>query len=89
MRMPAYFWVVTNRALWMAGVRCNSESYKDARHRAECVARKLQAMAATHERIAVVGHGMMNFHVGRALIALGWRGRVRLFRYWDIVILKF
>jgi broad specificity phosphatase PhoE len=88
-RMPAYFWVVINRTLWMAGARCNSESYRDARRRADRVATKLHDLSATHDRIAVVGHGMMNLHVGRALIARGWSGRVRPFRYWDAVVYEF
>jgi len=81
LHMPAYFWVVINRGLWMSGIRCSSDSYRDAKQRAEGVATKLHELAAQHERVAVIGHSMMNLHVGKALVARGWRARVRPLRY--------
>ena len=88
MRMPAYFWVVLNRAAWMLGLTGRVESYRAAKTRAARVAAQLHDLSVSNDRIIVFGHGMMNFHIGKQLRASGWRGHVKPLRYWEAIYLE-
>ncbi|HEV2670660.1 MAG TPA: histidine phosphatase family protein [Gemmatimonadales bacterium] len=67
-------WVVLARSAWFCGWSDGMESFAAARERASQAARLLTARAEAHDAIAVVGHGMMNIFIARALRARGWRG---------------
>jgi broad specificity phosphatase PhoE len=86
--MPAYCWVVLNRAAWMLGIDGRTETYRAAKTRAAHVAAQLHELSWTHDRIIVFGHGMMSFHIGKGLRGIGWRGHVKPLRYWDAIYLE-
>ena len=88
LRIPAYGWLVLNRALWMLGCRGRVESFDAARARARRVSVELHRLAMTHGQVVVFGHGLMNRQVAASLVALGWDGRPRRTDYWDVIDLR-
>jgi hypothetical protein len=74
--------------LWMGGVQGSTDSFVEARHRAGLVADQLNELSVQHRGIMVVGQGLINLYVAKALIARGWRGRIRPLRYWEAIALE-
>jgi len=66
-KMPAKIWALLFRIAWLFGYSRNSESYKDTKKRAELAAKKLIDFAKEHENILLVGHGVMNRLIVKAL----------------------
>ena len=85
LRLPAYAWLVINRALWFAGLPGRCESFHEARLRARRVSTELDRLAQSHGRVVVFGHGLMNQSLARHLVARGWRGEPRRSGYWDVI----
>jgi len=71
-KMPAMFWVTLFRIAWLFGYSNNSKSYKEEKKRAEICADKLINFTKQHKNILLVGHGVMNRLIIKALQKRGF-----------------
>ena len=67
-------WAILFRAMWLFGYSNNSESFKQAKCRAQRSVQILQALALEHESVLFVGHGIYNRLIAKELRANGWTG---------------
>lgn len=75
-------WYLARRLLWEVGLG-DGEHRSAAARRAASNAVGLAAEAHNHGVVALIGHGMMNSMVSRALRQSGWVGeRLRAWPYW-------
>ncbi|WP_434457024.1 fructose-2,6-bisphosphatase [Stutzerimonas urumqiensis] len=84
-RLPARFWRLVFRGAWFLGFSRHTESVRVSDRRARVAAEQLIALAETHGRVLLMGHGIMNILIGRHLRRLGWSGPLHLFLrpYWS------
>ena len=68
-------WDVIARGAWFMGWSPGVESFQEARRRAARAADRLSDLAAEHDSVMLVGHGMLNTLIARALRRNGWTGR--------------
>ena len=80
-------WNVFARIAWMAGWSKGTESWQAARHRAKRAAERLSELAGKHGSVLLVGHGMLNALLQRALRRTGWSGGGWRSAYWSYVVL--
>ena len=66
-KMPAKIWTIFFRIVWLFGYSNHSKSYKEAKIRAEISAEKLIDFTNQHKNILLVGHGVMNRLIVKAL----------------------
>ena len=81
-------WDAIARLAWMLGWSRGVESASEARSRADRAARQLAGLASTHGSVALVGHGMLNTLIARALRRDGWIGAGSARAYWGRVTLR-
>jgi broad specificity phosphatase PhoE len=81
-------WDVFARVAWILGWSAGAESLRDARARATRAAAQMVALASEHGTVALVGHGMLNTLVSRALRRFGWTGSGSPRTYWGSVALQ-
>jgi broad specificity phosphatase PhoE len=82
-RLSALSWVGIFRTLQLFGYNTGAESFAAARCRATRCADRLVELANGQPRVLFIGHGVMNYLIGRRLTQLGWSGTgPRLQRYW-------
>jgi broad specificity phosphatase PhoE len=81
-------WDALARAAWLLGVAGGDESFREARIRAAHAADRLVALARQHGVVALVGHGMLNTLIIRALRGTGWTGTGSPRVYWGSVALQ-
>jgi broad specificity phosphatase PhoE len=81
-------WDAIARLAWMLGWSRGVESASEARSRAARAARHLAGLASTHGSVALVGHGMLNTLIARALRRDGWIGAGSPRAYWGRVTLR-
>lgn len=74
LRLPVGAWVAMLRVLWLFGFSRNGESFGKAKSRATDAAQRLIQLAHEHESVVLVGHGLMNHLIARALISSQWQG---------------
>lgn len=74
LRLPPKVWRALFRMLWFGGYASHAESIASSRLRAKDAADKLRKLAAEHESVLLVGHGMMNGFIARELLSSGWCG---------------
>ena len=72
-----HHWFVVARVCWFLGASRNCENAREFRARAHRCAIRLDDLARQHDRIAIVGHGVMNRYLARELRALGYSGRAK------------
>ena len=65
-------WLVVLRLMMFLGLGKGSSSLKASKSRAIKAAEYLMQLSQTHESIALMGHGGMNWLIGRALREAGW-----------------
>ena len=82
------FWDALARAAWLLGMASGDESFREARVRAAQAGARLVALARQHGAVALVGHGMLNTLIARALRASGWTGNGTPRVYWGSVALR-
>ena len=80
-------WDLLSRAAWLLGMASGDESFREARARAGQAAAHLVALARQHGSVALVGHGMLNTLIARALRRSGWTGTGSPRVYWGSVSL--
>ena len=82
-------WVALFRLLWVLGVSVHCESFRGAKKRAQFAASQLEQAAQQHQSVILVGHGLFNRFIAKALIRHNWHGSSHSgSRYWDYVVLK-
>ena len=74
LKLSPSYWAVIFRIMWFFGYSNNSESYKEAKIRAEISAQKLIELAKEHKSVLFVGHGIYNKLLSKQLRLLGWSG---------------
>lgn len=65
-------WAVMFRLLWLAGYSKNSESLDEAKKRALIAASRLDEISRKHGAVLLMGHGVMNRLIAKALGKQGW-----------------
>lgn len=65
-------WLVILRLMMLLGFGKNSLVFKESKNRAKKASEYLVALANTHESVTLIGHGGMNWLMGRVLEKTGW-----------------
>jgi broad specificity phosphatase PhoE len=81
-------WDVLARVAWILGWADGRESFRDARVRARRAAARMVALAREHGTVALIGHGMLNTLMSRALRRSGWTGSGSPREYWGSLALR-
>ncbi len=82
-KMPPMVWAAFFRLRWFFGYNANGESIHAFRERSRRAAGRLIVLAKEHGNVLFVGHGLINGHIARELLAAGWKGPVRpRYRHW-------
>jgi broad specificity phosphatase PhoE len=89
LKMQPRYWAVIFRMLWFLGYSKNSESFKEAKLRAENAALLLESSAREKESVLFVGHGMLNRFIAKHLLENGWQVKKKVSsEYWEFGILE-
>jgi hypothetical protein len=72
LKMPFVFWGILIRFSWRAGLKINSESYKEFKVRIQKAAVHLEAISQRLNHIVVMGHGMVNWQLKKELAKRKW-----------------
>lgn len=70
--LPVMVWIALLRGLSVFGFSRNGESLSMVRQRADAAAVVLIGLAQCHESVVLVGHGMINHFIAKALLVCGW-----------------
>ena len=70
-KLSAKVWAPILRVAWLFGYRSNSESFAEAKQRAELGADMLIELAKENKTVLLVGHGIMNRLIVKALLKRG------------------
>ena len=81
-------WNAAGRVAWVLGWSRGRESWPAARFRAHQAAARLDELAREHGDVLLVGHGLLNLLIQRALRAMGWSGGGWRADYWSHVVLR-
>jgi len=81
-------WSLLARVVWFCGCSHGAESLREARGRAHRAAERLGELAREHGSVMLVGHGVMNRLISRALRRSGWRGSASGFAFWSVIALQ-
>jgi broad specificity phosphatase PhoE len=81
-------WDALSRAAWLLRMASGDESFREAKVRAVQAAARLVVLARQHGSVALIGHGMLNTLIARALRASGWTGTGTPRVYWGSVALQ-
>jgi len=81
-------WAFLLRVAWFCGLSHRAESLRDARTRAHRAAERLVELAREHGSVMLVGHGVMNAFISRALRRMGWHGSASGSAFWSVVALQ-
>ncbi|MCB4743989.1 MAG: hypothetical protein LGB05_08000 [Sulfurovum sp.] len=68
-------WLVILRLMMLVGIGKKSQSFKASKHRSKEEAAYLHTLSTQHENVVLMGHGGMNWLMGKALESLGWELR--------------
>ena len=82
------WWTFLSRVGWFCGWSHGAESLREARCRARRAAERLVELAREHGSVMLVGHGVMNTLISRALRRRGWRGAASGSAFWSVVQLQ-
>ena len=81
-------WDILARAAWMLGWSPGVESFRAAKRRAARASARLETLSSEHGEVALIGHGMLNTLIARALRRSGWIGTGSPRTYWGTVLLQ-
>ena len=70
-KLPAKVWAPILRVAWLFGYKSNSESFTEAKQRAELGADMLIGFSKENKTVLLVGHGIMNRLIAKALVKQG------------------
>lgn len=86
-KLPVTVWLVLYRLMWLFGFSKNGESFADAKNRAYAAASKLMTLAEEHDKVLLVGHGLMNRIIAKRLRVNNWTGPTSPGKkYWEFGI---
>ncbi len=77
-------WTFLSRVAWCCGWSHGVESLREARRRAHRAAERPVEFASEHGSVMLVGHGVMNTLISRALRRSGWRGSASGSAFWSV-----
>lgn len=84
--LPANFWLLLLRLMWLGGYAGTVESYQQAEQRAQQAAAKLIELSA-RGNVLLAGHGIMNKLIARQLRKQGWLAEKHASsRYWSTAV---
>ena len=81
-------WTFLSRVAWFCGWSRGAESLREARSRAQRAAERLIELAREHGSVILVGHGVMNTLISRALRRIGWHGSPSAAAFWSVIALQ-
>lgn len=82
-------WVVVFRLLWLLGLSRQCESFFAAKKRAQFAGRQLELAAQQHGSVMLVGHGLFNRFIAKALRQRNWLGPTHTGSlHWDYAVFK-
>lgn len=81
-------WNVLGRVAWVLGWSRGRETFPAASRRAKQAATRLGQLAREHGSVLLVGHGLLNLLVQRALRKAGWSGGGWRADYWSYAVLR-
>ncbi len=71
-------WLVLLRMLLIFGIGKNDHSLKASKKQAQKATEHLLSLTQTYDHITLIGHGGMNYLIGKALQKRGWRREGKL-----------
>lgn len=74
LKLPIIVWLLSLRAMWLFGFSKNAESFIEAKKRAKQAANRLIILAQKHDKVILIGHGLMNRLIAKQLKINEWRG---------------
>lgn len=72
MKLPLYTWGFWFKLVWSLGYSGGSRSYKESKEDARQGAVKLEGFAHEHCTVLLLGHGLKNMLIAKALKKQGW-----------------
>lgn len=88
--LPIGIWVVVLRLFWLLGFSRNGEPLSIAKRRAQQAAERLVVLAEGGKHVVLVGHGLFNYMIARALLRKGWAGPTRPGRdFWEFGVYRY
>jgi broad specificity phosphatase PhoE len=88
--LPYRLWCAVFRVAWLCGFSGQAESRADAEARARDGSQRLMELARERGSVLLVGHGVINRLIARALLARGAMGPRRLANgYWSMDVYEF
>lgn len=83
--LTAKQWLVISRCAWFVGQHGDVASHRETRERAGQCAEQLIHYAELHRSVLLVGHGVMNHFIAKALSSMGWQAANTRseHRYWS------
>lgn len=84
LKLPTMYWLILLRVMWLFGFSKNGESLSQAKARSKQAAEELIVLANNNKKVIVVGHGLMNYLIGKSLKRKGWQSSKKAGkRYWE------
>ena len=82
-------WLVILRLMLLLGLGKKETSLKASKVQAKKAAMQLETLIKEHDKVALVGHGGMNWLIGKVLIQKGWQLDNKVsHENWGVTILK-
>lgn len=72
-KLSPSLWSVIFRALWVCGFSSNSESFSQAKIRANSAAEFIINIAKEKQSVLFLGHGLLNHYIAKHLLSNGWK----------------
>ncbi|WP_432463413.1 histidine phosphatase family protein [Agarivorans sp. QJM3NY_33] len=82
--IKANYWLYLNRLLWTIGLKGPFESYSEAKQRACLAAELVICLAEEHQKVAVFGHGYLQFFMRKQLVKRGWKLQASSSSHWGL-----
>jgi len=65
-------WLMVLRVMMLLGIGKNNHTFKDSKQRAKDASDYLIELSKEHDNVVLMGHGGMNWLMGKELISSGW-----------------
>jgi len=77
LRLKVKHWLVLSRVMMLLGLTKKEDSLKSVAKQAASAAQRLTALSQQCDSVLLVGHGAMNWMIGKALLRQGWHKKTR------------
>lgn len=71
-QLKAQKWLLLSRAFWLLGLNIKCESLKAVKQRVGIIVERIEAILIEKRCVVIVGHGVINRLIKRALLRRGW-----------------